>query len=870
MKRKYLLTLLALLTMVVSLAQVSPAVANPPAPGDGVPIVNETDTPIKLNTGKSIDQPNMLEVMKLRARDLLLKQGNLVAAQELMNTTDRVLVILVEFSGSDSFTWTPGVSTWDPIGQAVPTTDGTVVQGNCSVVPGIPTTEKVFNYGPTLHNTIPQPVSAVDRSGDTIWTPDFSPNWFKDFMFGNGVVMDYSRVDASKVHEDFTGKSVTKFYEDMSGGKYHVTGDVIGWLQLNHSAWWYGADPCPGARSGPAGGFPHNGAIPNAGSARSLVKDAVDAVDAIKDTIPGFSWANYDQNADGVIDRLWIVHAGYGEEDSTTLTNRTDYGEAAMWSHSSALSPSYPIGTSGMKAGAYIMMPENGGIGVFAHEYGHNLGADDLYSYAGGETSAGFWTTMADDWTGYPIGFQPPAMDPMHLDRWGWLDPTVIKDPSKEYIVTVGQASEFPGGDGVSRGVKIELPDGKAPLPVGPAHGNYMWYGGGKSLMNSMMTLKTPLAIPTEGATLNFNIAHGIETEWDFLWVQASKDGGNHWLTLSNPAIQSCIHDPGWVGGLNGFPTDLCAANIYGFTDYNPSFPGYDPASFTLSAADFGGQNVLLRFWYMTDWGTQYEGAYVDDVKVLPLVSGVKPADSPTPLFSDDAESGDANWTYSEEWIRSDGSKPFPQNYYLQYRNTGADGGYDSGLGDPRFRYGPANEGLLVWYNNGFYNDNEIINYLNDYPGFGPKGMMLVVDAHPEPYRDPYWVSQGYPNEAANLDSRGSMRDAPYSLNATYNFWANPPYTYAPTFFAGPAPISFFDDSLSYYPGAEFQPGGPVGQTTKRWMTKMWDTSVVIPSTEFYGIKAPGYNGTDRMRFGCSLNTALQVLCYSYASGLGY
>ncbi len=64
-------------------------------------------------------------------------------------------------------------------------------------------------------------------------------------------------------------------------------------------------------------------------------------------------------------------------------------------------------------------------------------------------------------------------------------------------------------------------------------------------------------------------------------------------------------------------------------------------------------------------------------------------------------------------------------------------GGYDSGLGDPRFRFGPTNTGLLVWYNNNFYSDNEIFNYLTDYPGFGPKGKMLVVDSHPEPYRYP-------------------------------------------------------------------------------------------------------------------------------------
>jgi hypothetical protein len=31
--------------------------------------------------------------------------------------TDRVLIILVEFAGTNQFTWTPGSSTWDPLGR---------------------------------------------------------------------------------------------------------------------------------------------------------------------------------------------------------------------------------------------------------------------------------------------------------------------------------------------------------------------------------------------------------------------------------------------------------------------------------------------------------------------------------------------------------------------------------------------------------------------------------------------------------------------------------------------------------------------------------------------------------------------------------
>ncbi len=130
----------------------------------------------------------------------------------------------------------------------------------------------------------------------------------------------------------------------MSGGQYSITGDVIGWLQLPHSTWWYGADKCPGNRSGMSSGSGADGGIPGAGGNRIMVQDALDAVNAISNTIPGFAWKNYDQNGDGIIDRLWIVHAGYGEEDGTTLLNRTDYGEAANWSHSSAVTPRVSCG----------------------------------------------------------------------------------------------------------------------------------------------------------------------------------------------------------------------------------------------------------------------------------------------------------------------------------------------------------------------------------------------------------------------------------------------------------------------------------------------------------------------------------------------
>lgn len=783
---------------------VTPSVvwASPPVDGSG-----SASTLAMRQFMKETDQPNPLERARIQQR-LQIQQAHRTSrvkeasgrvfgeGTELLGKSgaDRVLVILVEFAGTNSFTWTPGVSTWDPLGRCDESEfDGSNL-GNAAASQffaqkhGI-TGPTNFTYRGPLHNEIARPPGTNDPGETMVWVPDFGPSYYSNIIFGNGLVFDYAREDGSVVQEDYTGRSVRDYYEDLSGGAYTLTGAILGWVKVTNSVWYYGGDSLPGARScsqRPA----NHGAIPGGGNARTLV---VDALQSAKAAYPGFDWASYDQNGDGYIDRLWIIHAGLGEEDNPALLNRTSYGEGGLWSHSWSLASPYQV-VPGVFAWSYIMMPENAGIAVLAHEFGHNLGAMDLYTYGDGQTSAGFWTLMADSWVGFPLGFLPQAMDPMHLDQWGWLQPLIVSDPTKVHSVNLGQASRFPASTNLVRGVKIELPDGALPLPVQP-RGQSQWWGGNDFLADARMTLVQPLSIPPAGATLEFQSAYDTEAGYDFFSVEVSVKSGSSWQTLAR------------------------------FDGRSGGYPNYQ--SQTLSLAAFAGQNLLLRFRYTTDGYIQGDGPFVDDIVVR---TGAQV------LLADDAEQANNLWTYKSPWTRNSGQTgiTFTHHYYLQWRNTSASGGYDQALGDARFRFGPANPGLLVWYQNDRYGDNSIADHLTEPPSFGPKGKLLVVDAHPEPDLDAYWLARGFANERGIVFSRGAMRDATFSRWPTMDYHLKPPFAFQEADFAGRPAAPQFSDARGYYPGLQ-QLGAHL------WQTWQWDASVVLPSTRPYGVLGEGY-----------------------------
>jgi hypothetical protein len=117
-----------------------------------------------------------------------------------------------------------------------------------------------------------------------------------------------------------------------------------------------------------------------------------------------------------------------------------------------------------------------------------------------------------------------------------------------------------------------------------------------------------PVTVPASGdRTLTFDTRFGLETAWDFAFVQVSTDDGLTWTTLANGSTTN-EHDPAaapeivaQLPGLNGD------------ADWHSE-------SFDLSA--YAGRTVKLRFRLMTDGATLGNGGpieagwLVDDVKV--------------------------------------------------------------------------------------------------------------------------------------------------------------------------------------------------------------------------------------------------------------
>ena len=653
------------------------------------------------------------------------------------------------------------------------------------------TAHPVFGGDPgPLHNQIPEPDRSVDNT--TIWTEDFNSAHYDELL--------YSKT---------TFPSMANYYLEQSSGRYSVDGYVSDWVQVPFNEARYGTNLCGGIVCSTVWDFVNHQA--DAWWSELVAQEgSVAAANAFLATFD--VWDRYDHDGDGnfdepdgYIDHFQSVHAGEGEE-----TGGGAQGENAIWSHRwyTWFNANGPDGTGphdfgGLRIGAsdywigdYTVEPENGGVGVFAHEYAHDLDLPDEYDTSGNtggaENGTAWWTLMSQGSYGTQNGIDLGSA-PTHMNAWdkfqlGWLNYRAF---------LYNQTASFKLGPAETntkkaQGTFVILPQKPVPLELGApfAGSQFYWSDFGPNLDN---TMTKEVTLPAGSPMLTAKVRYDIERDWDYAYLTVN---GTSVLTnrssATNPNSQNFGH------GITGDSRSI-AGHVNGWVDL------------TADLTAFAGQTVTIGFRYWTDPFVNEPGFQIDELQI--------------PGQATDGAEADAGWTF-DGFRTTDGSEiqMFNHYYLAEYRQYR---GYDKALKLGPYNFGwlneadkqnlvehfPYQDGMLVWYWDTSYTDNNV----GDHPG---EGLILPVDAHPQVE---HW-------------SDGSvMRPRLQSYDATFGFWRTDSITLhnngvEATIASKPA-VRLFDDTRSYWVSGD--PGDAAGNGRYQ--------------AEWNSVKLPGYGVTLRI-----------------------
>lgn len=591
------------------------------------------------------------------------------------------------------------------------------------------------------HNEISEPDRSINNT--TIWTPDFNRDYYMDLMF----------------NETEGANSVTNYYIEQSSGRFAVEGDVTEWVTVPNGYITYNDDPDTNVWNFIEDSI--NGWYQNQ-------LDLEKTPEEINTYLSQFDiWDRYDYDSDGnfnepdgYIDTFQSVHAGEGEEAGA--------GAEAIWSHSwyawsSLIGDEGPyfnrlggiqIGNSEFWVGKYTIQPENGGVGVFAHEFGHDLGLPDLYAYDG-ENGTGFWTLMSSgSWLS--DGTEDIGSKPSHMGAWekfqmGWLNYEVARAGEKSDH-RIGPM-EF--NTKQAQGVFVILPPKNVISEIGtPYAGDMFFYSGMGNNLNNFMYKAFTLG---PAAELNAKVNYDIEVDWDYAYVIVSTDGGATWIPVqTNLSTNDDPNDQNFGFGITG--------DSGGWVNLTADLSAYE-----------GDVMVGLHYW--TDVAVANPGFMIDEISITGY-----------PTYGAESDEG---WTFNGFRISTGIESKLSNHYYVcEYRSYM---GYDSSLNVGPYFFGypsmpdyvdhfPYQDGLLISY----WDTSQLDNDIGDHPG---QGLLLPIDAHYEPL---------YMNDGALWRNRIQTYDSTFTKTPTdgieyiHNLGELSPVPSLPG-------VSTFDDRILHY-----------------------------------------------------------------------
>ncbi|WP_340561223.1 immune inhibitor A domain-containing protein [Streptomyces sp. GSL17-111] len=620
-------------------------------------------------------------------------------------------------------------------------------------------------YGGTpgpLHNEIAEPDR--DEDNTTLWQEDFDREHFTDIYFGDGP------------------GSVKTYFETQSSGKYSVDGTVSDWVKVEYNEARYGNNACGQSNCPTVWDAVRDGVNQWTEDQKAAGKSTED----IKAQLAEYDvWDRYDHDGDGdfnepdgYLDHFQFVHAGEDESAGGGAQ-----GEDAIWAHRwyaygtdyGKTGPEFnkaggtEIGDTGVWVGDYTVQPENGGLGVFAHEYAHDLGLPDLYDTSGtGESAVAYWSLMSSgSWLGKgedAIGDWAGEMTAWDKLMLGWLDYDTAKAATTSFHTLAPQGDE---PDATKRkgaqAVLVELPEKELTTTVvKPAAGETQWWSGSGDDLTNSLTRSVDLTGKTGDAALSLKGWWEIEAGYDYLYTQVSTDGGTTWNALDGTVNGEPI-------GRDGSDTPALDGESGGYVDL------------VYNLDDYVGQEFDLRFFYRTDGGVAEMGFAADEISLV--VDGEL-------VLEDGAEDGDAGWTAKGfTRIGESFTKSYPQYYiaesrqYTGYDETLQTGPYNFGFPDrpnwvEHFKY---QRGLLVW----LWDTSQADNNVGVHPG---EGLILPVDAHAKPLK---W------SDGSLMRNRIQGFDSTFSWYPTWGFTLHKGGE--PTKIKSHLPKPVFDDRTGSY-----------------------------------------------------------------------